>query len=496
VVSGAAPDVFGIVGTVQSGVFDVERAVAEGGFGVVYRAHHKHFRAPVALKCLKVPDAIADERRDGFLEKFRAEAELLFRLSAALPEVVRPLQFGVLDTKGFVPFIALEWLEGETLDAFVSRRTEAGLPPLGLADALDLLAPVAKALARAHQFSDKKGAVTIVHRDMKPENVFLAEADGETTARILDFGIARVRDEAGLVAGRQTAGDAIAAFSPPYAAPEQWAPGQYGATGPWTDVYGLGLTLAEVLVGAPTVQGDLTAMMTQAMNPRARPVPANRGRPLGAAADVAMARALAVDPRERTQSVEAFWNELERAAGRAPSALTKRARGPNDFATASGEHVVPDLLSESAVRHHAATLPATTASTGAAPPAAPSPIAPSPAARLPAPAAAPRLEDADRLPFSSSLEVDRPRAMRPATRPRRQPESAAYVPPGAAGPPLGERMRGPAWLFFLALAIAGVDIVLQQSGMGFTLGPVRVAWVAGAIGAAAVLMAFFRAFEH
>ncbi|HTJ85321.1 MAG TPA: hypothetical protein VL400_26570, partial [Polyangiaceae bacterium] len=260
----------------------------------------------------------------------------------------------------------------------------------------------------------------------------------------------------------------------------------------------LALTIAEVLVGAPTVQGDLTAMMTQAMNPRARPTPANRGRPLGAAADVAMARGLAVDPRERTQSIEALWNELERAAGRAPTALTKRARGPNDFATASGEHVVPDLLSESAVRHHAATLPAKTASPGAAPPASPSPTPPSPtrAARQPAATAAPQLEDADRLPFSSSLEVDRPRASRPATRPRRQPESAAYVPPGAAGPPLGERMRGPAWLFFLALAIAGVDIVLQQSGMGFTLGPVRVAWVAGAIGAAAVLMAFFRAFEH
>jgi serine/threonine protein kinase len=78
-------DPFGIAGTVQARFFRVERAVAEGGFGVVYRAHHEVFRAPVALKCLKVPDSLNEKSREAFLEKFRSEGELLFRLSAALP---------------------------------------------------------------------------------------------------------------------------------------------------------------------------------------------------------------------------------------------------------------------------------------------------------------------------------------------------------------------------------------------------------------------------
>ena len=68
----------------------VEAVVAEGGFGVVYRAHHGGFRAPVALKLLKIPPQ-GSEQQAAFLELFRAEAELLFRLSASLQAVVRPL---------------------------------------------------------------------------------------------------------------------------------------------------------------------------------------------------------------------------------------------------------------------------------------------------------------------------------------------------------------------------------------------------------------------
>ena len=77
--------VFGIVGSTQAGAFRVEEAVAEGGFAVVYRAYHTAFRAPVALKCLKVPSMLSDRQKDEFLEQFRAEAELLFRLSARIP---------------------------------------------------------------------------------------------------------------------------------------------------------------------------------------------------------------------------------------------------------------------------------------------------------------------------------------------------------------------------------------------------------------------------
>ena len=103
-------DVFGIVGTTQAGMFRVERVVAEGGFAVVYRAYHEGFRAPVALKCLKVPEAMKEEQRKAFLERFREEGELLFRLSALVPAVVRPLHVDVLvlPDRRIVPFLALE----------------------------------------------------------------------------------------------------------------------------------------------------------------------------------------------------------------------------------------------------------------------------------------------------------------------------------------------------------------------------------------------------
>src|SRR6187551_1806643 len=110
-------DRFGIVGKVIARTYEVEDVVAEGGFGVVYRAHHKGFRAKVALKCLKIPNDLDEGHRQKFLEQFRAEAEVMFRLSSQIPAIVRPLHVDAFhtDDNQLVPFIALEWLEGRTL---------------------------------------------------------------------------------------------------------------------------------------------------------------------------------------------------------------------------------------------------------------------------------------------------------------------------------------------------------------------------------------------
>src|SRR5215510_14946409 len=197
-------DVFGIVGTTQAGNFRVERVVAEGGFGVVYRAHHSGFRAPVALKCLKVPQSLSSEQESHFLEQFRAEAELLFRLSASLPTVVRPLHVDAISMPDgrFVPFMALEWLEGETLEAIAQRRKAEGLPPIPLRKLVRMLTPVARALDRAHNFMGPHGPISIVHRDLKPENIFVANVAGEEIIKILDFGIGKAKSMANQVAGR------------------------------------------------------------------------------------------------------------------------------------------------------------------------------------------------------------------------------------------------------------------------------------------------------
>ena len=317
-----AEDVFGIVGSTQ-GPFTVERVVAHGGFGVVYRAYHGAFRAPVALKCLKMPGSIPDDLRAQFLEQFREEAEMLFRLSAAIPSVVRPLHHDLISTSAglFVPFIALEWLDGSTLASFIESRAARRLPLLGPEDAARLLTPVARALEAAHHFPGPKGPICVIHRDVKPSNIFLASLHGAQVVKILDFGIARSRDAASVIAGASsTTGSAPTAFTPRYGAPEQWAPRRFGTTGPWTDVWGLALTFMEILAGRPIIDGDPMAMMGTIMDEKRRPTPRTEGIAVNDALEALFRRALAIDPRARPADAGAFWDEVERALTLEPSA--------------------------------------------------------------------------------------------------------------------------------------------------------------------------------
>ncbi|WP_438011527.1 protein kinase [Sorangium sp. So ce321] len=316
-----ADDVFGIVGTTQAGNFHVEQVVAEGGFGVVYRALHAGFRAPVALKCLKVSEAKTPRERQLFLEKFREEAQLLFRLSASIPEVVRPLHVDVLHLKRgeFVPFLALEWLEGESLDKVIDRRRLKGEPPIPLHKLMKMMRPIAQAIARAHRFPSPGGTVSIIHRDLKPENIFITTQEGTERLRILDYGIAQAKTLAEQAVGRVTNGDPLNAFSPAYGAPEQWAPKRFGQTGTWTDVWGLALTMVEALVGRQVIEGEAQAMMGTALDVKRRPTPRTEGANVPPEVDAVFERALAVSPRDRTRDVETFWSELEAAIGLAPT---------------------------------------------------------------------------------------------------------------------------------------------------------------------------------
>ena len=322
-----AEDVFGIVGTVVAGAYKIEAVVAEGGFGVVYRAYHSGFRAPVAVKCLKVPQQLSSDQEAQFLEQFRAEAELLFRLSASIPTVVRPLHVDAITLPDgrFVPFMALEWLEGETLDAIAQRRKAEGLPPIPLKKLVRMLTPVARALERAHNFQGPSGPISIVHRDLKPENIFVANVAGEEVVKILDFGIGKAKSMASQVAGRASQTEsAFSSFTPAYGAPEQWVPKRFGQTGPWTDVWGLALTMVEVMAGRTIIDGDHAGMMGTALDPKRRPTPRNEGLDVPDNVEVVFVRALAVDPRERQADAGAFWNDLTAALG-----MRAEGRDPN-----------------------------------------------------------------------------------------------------------------------------------------------------------------------
>ncbi|HTQ02940.1 MAG TPA: serine/threonine protein kinase [Polyangiaceae bacterium] len=512
-----AEDLFGIVGTVIASAYHVESVVAEGGFGIVYRARHGGFRAPVALKCLKVPQHLGAEYQARFLEQFRAEAEVMFRLSASTATVTRPLHVDVMTAPNgsFVPFMVLEWLDGDTLDALIRSRVAAGKRPLTLAEVLPLFEPVAKALERAHHFEGPAGAESIAHCDLKPENIFIANVGGERVPKILDFGVAQVR---GAASRGSKAGDEVTLFTPAYGAPEQWNPKELGETGPWTDVWGLALTLVETLAGKPVIVGGHAAVRAQVLDRARRPTPRAQGLVVGDGVEAAFHRALAVDPRDRYRDAGAFWRALveasERASAAAPSGqlipdLVPLARkpsrpelpavqGPVSFDFEEGEEAPGakldlDLPLDEPIPRRSLTPPSLHPSLPAVPLGDTQLAAPPPNARgsLPPVQAMPSL-----APVSSQ---PRPRIESPAPEPPR----AGSNPPSGRRSDSGAPRRADAVFVSTpvpaerslarrlapGLALAGTSIVLtlldrlyaSLSGEVFSLGPLRTSWVAAAL---------------
>lgn len=305
-------DRFSLVGNTIAGTFRVDEVVAEGGFGVVYRAYHLHFRAPVALKCLKIPSALSADERKAFLEQFRSEAEIQFRLSASLPNIVRPLHVDAVHTdRGeFVPLMALEWLDGKSFEKIIEERSFLDRPPMALSEAMDLIGPAAQALNEAHNFESDGEVISVIHRDIKPDNLFVTEMNGKKTVKLLDFGISKVRRAASQLAGHVSQTGGQAPFSPAYGAPEQWVPKRFGQTGPWTDVWGLALTLVEIIKGDAAIVGDHQAMMGTSLDPKVRPSPRSEGVLVSDEVESVFLKALAVDPRYRYQSIQSFWEAL------------------------------------------------------------------------------------------------------------------------------------------------------------------------------------------
>jgi eukaryotic-like serine/threonine-protein kinase len=313
-----------LVGTVLADKYRVEAFVSEGGFAVVYRATHVIWGKPVALKLFSGLASVPLEQRGALHQAFIAEGAFLSELCSETASVVQPRDVGsvTLPDGQWLPFMVLEWLEGENLDDVLVRERATGAPPWTLPQAIALLAQVATALDVAH-------AKGIAHRDIKPSNLFLLGRPSRTdvgTVKILDFGVAKMMSEGSASATQARTGQHVTSFTPEYGAPEQFDRA-FGATGPWTDVYALALVVTELLAGKPAMQGEgLTALGLLATDPARRPTPRALGVPLGDAAEAVFARALSVNPAERYNRAGQFWFELETATGMPLSApLRERA---------------------------------------------------------------------------------------------------------------------------------------------------------------------------
>ncbi|MBX3190750.1 MAG: SUMF1/EgtB/PvdO family nonheme iron enzyme [Labilithrix sp.] len=329
-------DPLALVGTTVSEKYEIERVVGEGGFAVVYRATHKVWNRPVAIKVFRTFGDLPPERRAQLVQSFIQEGALLADLSERSAAICQARDVGMLKTSDGreMPFMVLEWLEGQSLEQVLQGEVERGLAPRTPAQALEILEPAAHALSLAH----KKG---IAHRDVKPANIFvIGEPRVDFTVKLLDFGIAKVVQDVQRAGGafQQTQG-VVSSFTPAYGAPEQFSR-THGATGPWTDVFALALIFGELISHEPQLRGDdLTQLAFCSMDPKRRPTPRTYGREIPDGLEAALRRALAVSPDERFRSMSEFWDAMRAALSMEPM----RAFATTDSSRSSADPMLTAL---------------------------------------------------------------------------------------------------------------------------------------------------------
>jgi eukaryotic-like serine/threonine-protein kinase len=282
-----------LIGLVLSERYRIIRKLGEGGMGTVYQAEHALIEKRIALKVL-FPELT---RRTDLVARFLQEAKSASRIGHE--NVIDISDFGQ-SPEGLV-YIAMEFLDGHDLGHVI--KTEGPQP---WARARPILMQIAKALRAAHEHG-------IIHRDMKPENVFLIQREGRPDfVKVLDFGIAKVVNvddggprltQAGMIFG-----------TPEYMSPEQ-AQGQMPDHR--VDVYAVGCLMYHLLTGevpftADNFMGILTKHMLETVVP-----PRARKPELGIPADVEAVclRALEKDRDKRWQDMDAFYRALGAAGG-------------------------------------------------------------------------------------------------------------------------------------------------------------------------------------
>ncbi|HSZ82997.1 MAG TPA: protein kinase, partial [Polyangia bacterium] len=294
------------IGSVLQGRYLLNAKLASGAMGVVYRGERLQLGRLVAVKFLH--PWIATQK--AFISRFENEARAMSRLQH--PNCVSVIDFGVDGT----PYLVMEFVTGQTV-----RQALAGgrLPP---ARALHVVRQLLAGLGHAH-------AQGIVHRDLKPENLILNDETGlGDHLRILDFGLAKLRDGPAMTAG-------LAVGTPSYMSPEQT-----GADGPIdarTDFYAVGVLLFELLTGRkPFLSenvGELLLMQREKAPPLLREAAPDAG--LSAELEAVVAKALSKFADDRYQTARDFVAALDAtpegrggARAPAPTASKKTLLGP------------------------------------------------------------------------------------------------------------------------------------------------------------------------
>jgi serine/threonine-protein kinase len=308
----------------------IEKVLGEGGLGVVVAAKHEHLDQIVAIKYLR-PKALTTK---GVAERFLREARLAARIRSE--HVVHVYDVGTLPDGS--PYMVMEYLVGSDLGKHLSEQG-----PLTVERAVDCILQSCEALAEAHRAG-------IVHRDIKPDNLFVAtSAGGRPTLKILDFGISKM--SAKRADGDRELTEAGDKFGTPvYMSPEQLLAS--ATVDSRADIWATGVVFYELLTGKLPFDGDsipelCTAILTK------DPVPLVEARPLlPAGLQLVIDRCIQKDPAKRFQNVGELAQELAPFAGAAGHEridhTLKIVRGGGENVRASTP--LPDAASARAMR--------------------------------------------------------------------------------------------------------------------------------------------------
>lgn len=278
-------------GLVVAGKFRLDACIGQGGMGSVWSATHLGLGNQIAIKLISREFA----RSPDALRRFDAEAKAAARLQSR--HVVQVYDHGTLEDGS--PYIAMELLSGESLQQRIDRT---GALPLD--ETVHILAQCCKALGRAHAFG-------IVHRDIKPDNIFLARSPDEDgyIVKILDFGVAKMAVGGG---DQSTTKTGAVLGTPLYMSPEQ-ARGQRNIDHR-SDLYSLGVVAYTMITGRIAFSGESFGEIL--LKICAEPLPS-----LQAAANVPASldrwfqRVCARDPEHRCASAQEFVESLRTATG-------------------------------------------------------------------------------------------------------------------------------------------------------------------------------------
>jgi serine/threonine protein kinase len=284
------------LGKTIGGKYRLDRVLGEGGMGVVYAGHHLKLDLPVAVKFLHPQYSRTPEIIERFLREARATSRLVH------PNVVGVRDVDVAEEDGSA-YMVLEFLEGRSLATHLEHEKV-----LSVDETLSILLPVCDALAAAHDLG-------IVHRDIKPDNVFLSRGpDGRITPKVLDFGIAKLTAHG---SGPSATATGAVMGTALYMAPEQ-AMGRTKEVGAVSDVWSTAVMTYECLTGAfpfdVELGSEMSAMAVMMASITAAIVPLSDRRGELSAMSAVLARALDRDTSTRTASMRAFADDLRAAA--------------------------------------------------------------------------------------------------------------------------------------------------------------------------------------